>query len=397
MGDFVRSDKREEILSKLKNSFPRVKLHFSGSTPPEIFVGKFNYPNVFSGILAPTYKGDTSILSSSKSWVRQNVSIDKVLSYRGEMIYGRQISNVKNTKELPDVNKQIALSSKSLDIEVFLKKEPLPQYISSNIMPIMSSPAPVQKVILEENPKIEKKVDYIYSDHDAKSVSALKELYNSNISVEHIQKLFSSGLLGKKSERKLVPTRWGITAVDNILSDILLQKIRTYSEIESVKILSSSYAGNYYNIILIPGSFQFEVIEWRIPNIYNLSKENLVKENIGFWQDSESYFKRKKYATSVTGAYYANRLSICEYLEKLKRQATVIVLREITDEYYAPLGVGILREITKMATENIENAGSIDEALSLIDSRIKLPIQKISKISKIIHNIKNQKSLSDFN
>jgi hypothetical protein len=212
-----------------------------------------------------------------------------------------------------------------------------------------------------------------------------------------MQKLFSAGLLGVKPQRKLVPTKWGITAVDDTLSKFLLEKIKNYKEISEILLFSDNYAGNYYNILLLPGEFKFEVMEEAIPQIENKSKENLMQQDIGFWQDYESFFGRKNYASSVTGAYYANRLAICEYLEKIKRQATVIVFRETTDEYYAPLGVGILREVTRRAMQKTpDKPESLQNALKIIDSRIIVPIGKFTKISWIISNYQKQKRLSEF-
>lgn len=397
MGDFIRDDKAAVILSKIQGSFPKVKLHFSGSTPPEIFVGRMNYPNVFSGILAPDYKGDTTVLSSPEEWVKQNLPIETVLAHRGSMVYGRQMTNVKLNKSLSDVTQQLALSSKPVATEFFLKRQPTLQYTSSKVMSIMANPAPIERVILEENPFVEKKVDYISSDYDVKATTALKELYSSNIKVSHLQKLFSAGLLGVKTQRKLVPTKWGITAVDDTISKILLKKIKLYKEISEILLFSDNYAGNYYNIILLPGEFKFEVIEESIPEIVDKSKQSLMNHEIGFWQDYEGFFGRKNYASSVTGAYYANRLAICEYLEKIKRQATILVLRETSEEYYAPLGVGILREVTRRAmNQNPEKPESIGETLKIIDSRIKVPIEKFAKISWILANYKKQKKITDF-
>ena len=396
MGDFIRKDKTEVIMAKLRNSFPKPKLHFSGSTPPEIFVGRMNYPNVFSGILSPDFKGDTSVMASPEEWVKNNLSIEQVLTHRGQMIYGRQLTNIKLQKSLSSVTQDLALSSKPVSTEFFLKRLPIQQYTSSKILSIMANPAPIDKVLLEENPFVEKKVDYLTSDYDVKATTAMQELYKSNIKISHMQKLLSVGLLGVKAQRKLVPTRWSITAVDDMISKDLMKNIKTYKEINEIFLFTDNYNGNHYNILLLPGEFKFEVIEAEIPHIDNLSKENLAVQQIGFWKDFEGFFGRKSYAESVTGAYYANRLAICEFLEKIKRQATILVLREITEEYYAPLGVGILRELTRRAMQNPEKQESLIDALKLVDSRIKIPIKKFEEVSWILSNYKKQKRLSEF-
>jgi len=380
----IRKDKRQKILEQLKMTFPKVKLHFSGSTPPEIFVGRVNYPNVFSGILSPTYTGDTSALSSPEEWVKKNLPIEEVLKYRGQMVYGRQVTNVRASRSLKNVTQELALSSKSVSTEFFLKRLPSMDYHESRIMSIMANPAPIERVILEENPKVEKKVDYVVSDYDVKAADALKELYASNIKTSHLQKLFSVGLLGVKTDRRLVPTKWSITAIDDILSKQLLKKIKLYPEINEILVFSDEYNGNHYEVVFLPGEFKFEVIE------ISLGEE-------GQWQDYEGFSGRKDYANSVTGAYYANRLAICEYLEKIKRQANILIFRQVSEEYYAPLGVGILRELMRRNLEqNPKTFSSLNEALTDIQSRLKIPIERYSEGSWIIKNYGKQKKLFNF-
>src|SRR3989338_5132928 len=68
---------------------------FSGSSPPEVFVGRWNYPNIYTGILSPTSYGDTSILSSPELWHERKLSIQDILRNRNTLIYGRKQSNIK--------------------------------------------------------------------------------------------------------------------------------------------------------------------------------------------------------------------------------------------------------------------------------------------------------------
>ena len=102
-----------------------VKLEkFSGSTPPEIFVGKWNYPNVYAGILAPQEVGDTTIMSSPEEWHKKRLPISDILGYRNQLIYGRTQSNIKKleTKFL-GVMKEVAMTHKSVATEFHLKNQ----------------------------------------------------------------------------------------------------------------------------------------------------------------------------------------------------------------------------------------------------------------------------------
>ena len=197
-------------------------------------------------------------------------------------------------------------------------------------------------------------------------------------------KLLSAGLLGLKKNRKLVPTRWSITAVDNALSKEKLKKIRYYPEIKEISVFNAEYLGNHYEFLLLPDKYSFEVIE-------------ISMKNYGVWHDHETFFPRKKYADSVTGAYYANRLALTEYLEKIKRQARCLVLREIRPEYYAPLGVGILRQISREAfAQTPETFPTLKEALHLIQNRLRQTITNFTRKSILLENYGKQKKITDF-
>ena len=117
----------------------------------------------------------------------------------------------------------------------------------------------------------------------------------------------------------------------------------------------------------------------------------------GVWQDYEGFFGRKKYADSVTGAYYVNRLALCEYLMKIKRQCSCIYFREVRPEYNVPLGVGILRENSRNAfKKQPEVYQTIKEAINKIQERINLNVKEFSDKSTILNNYGKQKRISDW-
>ncbi len=379
-----------------------IKMRFTGSSPPEIFVGRFNYPNVFSGIIAPPNKRETEIHASPEKWFAEKLSIKNILDYRRSLIYARRQSNVRSVlreKQLHEAVQEIALSSRPVSTEFFLEKKPIlgfEKIQKTSSYPLLPKPVPVKKVRLEENPKVPKKVDYLVSDYNAKATNALEELYENQILVSHLYKLLSAGLLGIKMQRKMVPTRWSITAVDDILSKKLLERIKYYPEINEVMLFSSEYNGNHYEILLLPDKFSFEVIEAEL-------KLRSLQSNVdaGFMQDYESFFGRKNYASNVTGAYYANRLGVSEYLEKIKKQATALVFREVRPEYYAPLGVGILREATRDAfvrkPERFSpDAEGINNAFAQMQKRTRLDSNFFREKSILLQDYGKQKRLKEW-
>lgn len=372
---------------------PKVKLHFSGPSPPEIFVGRIGYPNINIGILAPpAYDTKHDELRDAEDWAKNNLGIANVIRLRGQLIYGKTMSHIKKQNKVKTVMKELALTHKKVSTEFFLKKQPIIGDISSSpVFRPMTNPAPIEKVQLEENTKVKKKVDYLVNDTDALATTAINEL-TSQVKIDHLQKLLSAGMLGKQTSRRMVPTRWSITAIDDTVSKQMLEKIKYYQEIQEIQVLEGNYLGNYIAILILPGTFAFEGIEvWE-----NQESTEEMEHHTTFAQDYEGFKGRKTYASNITGGYYAMRLPVCEYLEKIKKQGEVLVFREITKEYYAPLGVGIVREATRQAAKNNPTIfETTNQAKNYIQSKMKLKHNHLD-VSWLLENYGRQKRLIDW-
>lgn len=378
-----------KILSRFKENSPKPKLHFSGVSAPELFVGRIGYPYVNSGILVPQDNDNLANFATAEEWSKNSFSIANVLRLRGQLIYGRGISNIKTNDKLKQVTQELALSSKGVSTEFFLKKKPSMEFTSDSVFRPMTNPAPISRAIIEENVRVSKKIDYLVNDGDVKAVDAMNELYSVNTKVDHLQKLLSVGLLGKKIRRRMVPTRWSITATDDNVSKHMLERIRYYPEMNRIMIFSGNFVGNYIEVLVLPGMFSFEAIEaWKTDD---------AGHSVTWVSDFENFKGRKNYASNVTGGYYAMRLPITEYLDRVKRQATVLAFREIRKEYYAPLGVGIVRETARRAMKNEPKYfDSIGEAIKDIQSRIDVSLDDLKTSSWLLKNYGKQKTLTSF-
>lgn len=380
------------ILASLKHSQPKIKLQFSGSAP-EIFVGKYNYPEVYTGILSPNEYGSTEKFSMPEIWFRENAGIEDIMKFRSQMIYSRFQSHIKKGSRFLGVMQEIALASKPVATEFRLKKKPQISFSLAHHMPVVGNPAPLASARVEENPKVERKVDYLTSDYDAKATEAVHELYKSEIAVSNIIKVLAAGMLGVKVQRKLVPSRWAVTAVDDSISKMLLERVKTMPWVSDIMLFHSEYLGNHYEILLLPSQFEFEVIEARMSGSLWLQGSSANY----FSEDYENNFGRKDYASDVTGAYYANRLAVSEYLSEIRKQAACIFIREVRPEYYMPCGVGILREASRDAfTRNPEKFPNIQEALKAAQERMRIDINEFTGRSVLLRNFTSQKRLSEF-
>ena len=212
-----------KILARIKKFQPKVNLDFSGSSPREIFVGNHGYPDLFSGILSPVEVGKTENMSMPELWYQKQASIEDILNSRARMIYSRFTVNIKERKnKFLEVMQEISLSSKAVDAHFELKKKPVMKVDLTSHTAMIGNPAPLKNIKLESNPKVDRKVDYLTNDTDVNATRAIEELYDFGVPVSNIMKILSAGMLGLKFQRKLVPTRWGITAVDDSLSKKML-------------------------------------------------------------------------------------------------------------------------------------------------------------------------------
>jgi hypothetical protein len=244
----------------------------------------------------------------------------------------------------------------------------------------------LKKFTLAGNVPIEKSVERIVND-DLKAAEASFALYKREQDVYKITTILSSGVLGIK--RKLVPTRWSITATDDIITKQLLGKIRDYPSINEYLVYSSRYLDNNFNILLMPGSWEYEGFEAWSPGSF-WSKQLKEAEIVG---ESEGFRGRTAYADKEGGGYYAARIGVVEHLHALRRQARAMVFREIYEGYVVPLGVWVVRETVRNAFNSApKRFATLAEALKFIDSQQRIPTSSYLRQSVMLR----QRRLHDF-
>jgi len=201
--------------------------------------------------------------------------------------------------------------------------------------------------------------------------------------------------LGLKKDRRLVPTRWSITASDDIIGKQLLKKVREYKWLEDYELFYEEFMGNQYIILMFPNVWSFELFELYFPgSSWNPSSE--IKASTDF----EGFEGRTKYAFNTAGGYYATRLPILKYLDSIKRQASVVVIRIETPGYWASLGVWVVRESVKKALNKKIKFSSkrelLDSAKGISKGKYKFDAENILKMSRLLKNINLQRNLIEY-
>ena len=368
----------QEYLSKYGNLFRSDSI--SGSSPPSIFVGSYGYPKVGVGPMLPPIHGDTTLLDSPELWLGK--TLEDIVNFRLSLVRGIEKISIQNTQGRFIENlHEVAMSSHSIDTDLQFHKTTLP------VTTIDGESAPFGPVGDIKSAKFfgtrsDKSIERVYYDHDLKAQDAVLTLYNKGIDISKIQKCFSIGMLGKK--RKLVPTKWSITATDDIISKSLVSEILEFDLIDSCRIFSHDHLGNMFSVILFPHRWLFEMQEaWHDEN------------KVGFGFDSEDA-RGIDHPHAIEGDYFAAKLGVAEYLVQKKLQAAVLVLREIRPEYAVPVGVWQIREAIRAAMKKEPYiAENFVDSVNFASKRMSISKSEWLSRGRLLKMLK-QKSISEF-
>ena len=370
--------KWHESLSKYGHLFSSDSL--SGTSPPSVFVGSYGYPKVSVGPMVPPIHGDTSLLDSPEKW--KGKSLEEIVNFRLNLIRGvKKISNEETDGRYIESLQEVTMSSKPIDSDLLFQKPTSPK-VSLDGESAPFGPVGEIKSAKFSGTSSVKSIEKIFYDKDLKAQDAVMTLYNSGIEISKIQKCFSVGMMGQK--RKLVPTKWSITATDDIISKSLAGEVLDYSLIDSYKVFSYEHLGNSFSVVLFPHRWIYEMIEaWYSNGI------------LGFGSDYEDA-RGIHHPPAIAGAYFAAKLGVLEYLSENKIQAGVIILREIRPEYAVPVGVWQVREgIREAMRQKPILSDNFDGALDSASQKM-----SVSKSEWLSHGnisaLMRQKTLSDF-
>lgn len=382
-----------ERIREMTKKHPKPKEDFFGAAP-NIFIGRYGYPNINVGILSNEDVDEE--YDTPKVWFEKGFDIPKIVSMRSFLINSNFRSNIKSFNDrLFEITREVSMASKPVDVEVNLEKKPKYKLeVGSDITPYGPT-VKMKKAEVTENPKIPAKVDKVYSDDDLKATDAMDYLSKHEFDEHYLTKLLSAGTIGLKMQRKLVPTRWSITAVDDTLGKRNTKKIRDYSNRTNYKVYTGDYMGNYYVIMFFPEVWSYELFESYMPNDAWKMKE------LKTFTDYEGYSGRKEYAYNTVGGYYAARLPVTELLTREKRQGAALLLRFVTDDYWVPLGVWVVRQtVRKTLSGKPVEFESKEAMLKYVKEKVakefRYNVDKLLNKSKLLKDMKSQMKISSY-
>jgi len=365
---------------------------FAGSSPPSVFVGRYGYPRVLVGPMVPPMVGNTSVMDIPEEWFGK--SIDTIVNYRYSLIRGSTpmpIDAVRKGGRMVEALQELSMGTSPADTEIAFLKPPTERItFDDNSQPFGPS-APLRGFDIS-SVRVDNRIEKAYYDTDLKAGEAVSRLYETGIEVSRIQKAFSMGAFGRAKNRRMVPTRWSITAVDSSLSQKLVDDIKGYPTTDKYLVYTHEYQHNRFAAILLPRTWSFEWMEaWFPGSFWNTG--GLEPSVIG---DNEGYFGRKTYP-GIGGCYFSTRLAVGEALQGMRRQATALVVREILPEFPLPLGVWFVREnVRAMFKKSPRICDRLGQCLACLRTFLTVPTKRWTEESAILRDSILQRRIDDY-
>ncbi|MBN2599215.1 MAG: hypothetical protein JXA75_01640 [Candidatus Thermoplasmatota archaeon] len=367
-------------------------LRLEGASPPSVFVGRIGYPKVAIGPMIPPVMGDTSEIDTPERWLHK--TLDDIVDFRSQLVRGKftvDVTNVESPHRIVEFTRELALSKNAVFADAVFEKKPYGKIAFYDEIQPHGPSAPLRTLDIT-NPKYEQHIEKAYYDTDLKARDAILDIYKNGVFISKIQRAFSVGAFGIKKNRRFVPTRWSITAVDSTLGAELMKKTKTYPFVNEVRAYYLNQFDNRWIILMTPSEWQYELIEAWYPN----TTWNQYGTGISIFNSYEFYEGRTTYA-EIGGCYYAARLAVNELLNKERRQAGVVILREAHPGYIMPIGVWNVRESVRHAlTRPPKKFNTVQESLVYVSKIMDIPVQRWIRNSAVLKNQLYQRKLEDF-
>jgi DNA repair protein NreA len=382
------------LLARVRHHLPQIQVKARdlwGSSPPSLFVGRHGYPNVGIGpMLPPQHLEDEAAqrLDDPAGWMDE-LTIPDIVGMRSGLMRTTHKVRIRGPADrITQLTQELAMAARPVDTEVRLAK--VPRFAEPTVAEFTAPHGPtirLERARLGENVRVERRIEAVVSDTDLRAADGLADLYQNGTDIYQLERLLSAGLLGHAPARKLVPTRWSITATDDAVGMRLAERVRQHPTLDKPTLHVGERFGNRFFVLLLPRAWGFELVEAWLKGAF-WAREPVMAA------DHEDHAGRSQYAENTAGGYYATRLGVLEHLDQARRQATAIVLREIDDRYTTPLGVWVVRETVRrvMATRGLIFE-DLQAALRHIDRHARAPWQAHAPFLRLL---RQQRTLGSF-
>lgn len=368
------------------------RFDLEGASPPGVFVGRFGYPKVYVGPLVPPVHGDTEVLDTPEAWLGR--TMEEIVGFRSQLVRGMHrvhVLDVETGGRIVDLTRELALSTAATEVEVGFTRKPHGRVVlDDNVQPFGPS-APLRRLDLG-SVRIDRRLDRATSDTDLLAKEAVLGLHGDGVPVSKIQRAFSIGAFGIAKNRKFVPTRWSITAVDDTIGKDLRETVKEFPLVNEIRVHEAIGFDDRFLVVQVPRPWRYELIEAWYPN----TLWNPLGRDVVMFGDHEGFEGRTTYA-SIGGCYYAARLAVGEALLRERRQAATVILRETHPGYIMPMGVWNVREHVREALRRPPRRfATMRDTLEYLATRLDIPMQRYVRVSAGLKHILYQRTFDDY-
>jgi len=372
--------------------------NLSGTTPPSVFVGSYNYPEVYVGPMVSLVHDDTDHSDSPEMW--SGMTLDEIVRLRLNMVRGiRQMRADSPEGRYVESLQEVTMSSRPSDSDLTFDGPIRGAAINGRGNDGTCAPfGPVGSILsarFADTAGAIRPIERVFYDSDLGASDAVMSLYGAGTEISKIQRCLSMGMMGRR--RRLIPTKWSITAADSIISSRLLDDVLEYGMVDSCRAFWHEHLGNVFAVVLFPHRWIYELVEaWHTASGVGAGAY-LHSTRTMFGSDAEDARRRREPAETA-GAYHAAKLGVLEYLHGRGIQAGVLVLREIRPEYAVPVGVWQVREGVRAAMRKspviLDGIGDAVEWAASVTGVLETEWIAHSKMMK--RNLLGQTSIDDF-
>ncbi len=364
----------------------------AGSSPPAIFVGRYGYPKVDIGPLLPPEFGDTTVMDRPEMWMGK--TIDEIVDFRFKLVRGKYRIDARDfarSERIVNDVQELALIERPVDIETSFTHKPRGRIVlDDEVQPF--GPSARMESMRMGNGRLERNLERSFYDTDMKAADAVVAAYRNGTLISEIEKAFSVGTMGIGKNRRFVPTRWSITAVDDIIGRNMLKTTRFYETIDDFRIYQWEQLDNRWIVMLMPCTWRFDLIEAWYPN----TTWNPTGKTVDIISDCEFFDGRTGYA-HIGGCYYASRMAVNELLTRERRTAGAVIMREAHPGYVMPVGVWNVRENVRAALKTVPyHYENLDQALAHVDRVMDIKRDTWIRNSEVMRDWIVQRRIEDY-
>jgi hypothetical protein len=366
------------------------KLDIAAPSPPSAIVGEREYPLVplIYNIVPESGIENASLYDNPKLW-HGRLGLKEIVELRSSLLGGILKVSVSDPWKLYE--KEISLAAVSLspiETEARFRRPPTLKLSFDTVLKPNGLLSPVEKIKVNSSPKLDNNLERMIWD-DVLAKDALVELFLKGTDVYLLERALSLGLLGKRNNKKLVPTRWAITAVDDTISEFIKRKIQEFKVINEINVFSGEYLYNKFVIVLIPGTYEGAWIEiWHPKSIWAMnSSEAEVMISVDTIREGP---------LPPDGGFSAARLGVLEYLFTKRKTAKFIIIREVFPEYIVPVGNWHIRETVRNALKSTPTTvADYNELAKFVEQKINSKVG-VNLFKEMLKKMISQKSILDY-